>query len=75
VYATWFFEGAPVSIFLLYASIDLGHHMYRGNLTNYPGKKARPEKHNVKIETHYWPADEYQLVNAWRFHPHLLLRW
>lgn len=46
------------------ASIDLGHHIHIWDLTNYSGEKVRPGKYKVKVETHYWPSYEYQLVTA-----------
>lgn len=46
------------------ASIDLGHHIYVWDLTDNKGKRVKPGEYIVKVEAHYWPSMEYQMVTS-----------
>jgi tetratricopeptide (TPR) repeat protein len=46
------------------ASIDLGHHIYVWDLSDYTGKKVAPGEYKVFVEVAYWPSMQYQRVEA-----------
>jgi tetratricopeptide (TPR) repeat protein len=46
------------------ASIDLGHHIYIWDLTDYTGKKVRSGDYRILVEVAYWPSMQYQRVEA-----------
>ena len=46
------------------ASIDMGHHIYVWDLKDSSGKQVKPGEYVVKVEVHYWPSMEYQMVSA-----------
>lgn len=46
------------------ASIDAGHHIYVWDLKDKSGKQVEPGEYTIKVEVHYWPSMEYQMVSA-----------
>ncbi len=46
------------------ASIDVGHHIYVWDLKDNSGKQVEPSEYTIKVEVHYWPSMEYQMVSA-----------
>ena len=46
------------------ASIDLGHHIYIWDLTDYTEKKVRSGDYRILVEVAYWPSMQYQRVEA-----------
>ncbi|MGB7054350.1 MAG: DUF2271 domain-containing protein, partial [bacterium] len=46
------------------ASIDLGHHIYIWDLSDYAGKKVSSGDYKVLVEVAYWPSMQYQRVEA-----------
>lgn len=46
------------------ASINLGHHIYVWDLKNDSGNRVKPGEYVIKVEVHYWPSMEYQIVTA-----------
>jgi len=46
------------------ASIDVGNHIYVWDLKDNSGKQMEPGEYTIKVEVHYWPSMEYQMVSA-----------
>jgi hypothetical protein len=46
------------------ASIDLGHHVYIWDLSDYTGKKVGSGEYKIFVEVSYWPSMQYQRVEA-----------
>jgi tetratricopeptide (TPR) repeat protein len=46
------------------ASIDLGHHIYIWDLTDYTGKKVGSGEYKILVEVAYWPSMQYQRVET-----------
>jgi tetratricopeptide (TPR) repeat protein len=46
------------------ASIDVGHHIYVWDLKDSSGKQIKPGEYVIRVEVHYWPSMEYQMVSA-----------
>lgn len=46
------------------ASIDLGHHIYIWDLSDYTGKKVGSGDYKILVEVAYWPSMQYQRVEA-----------
>jgi tetratricopeptide (TPR) repeat protein len=46
------------------ASIDVGHHIYVWDLNDNSGKQIEPGEYIIKVEVHYWPSMEYQIISA-----------
>jgi hypothetical protein len=46
------------------ASIDLGHHIYIWDLTDYKDNEVGPGEYKVFVEVSYWPSMQYQRVEA-----------
>jgi tetratricopeptide (TPR) repeat protein len=46
------------------ASIDLGHHIYIWDLSDYAGKKVGSGQYKILVEVAYWPSMQYQRVEA-----------
>ncbi len=46
------------------ASIDVGHYIYVWDLKDSSGNQVEPGEYVVKVEVHYWPSMEYQMVSA-----------
>ncbi|MCK4940955.1 DUF2271 domain-containing protein, partial [candidate division WOR-3 bacterium] len=46
------------------ASIDLGHHIYVWDLSDYAGKKVSSGEYKIFVEVSYWPSMQYQRVEA-----------
>jgi tetratricopeptide (TPR) repeat protein len=46
------------------ASIDLGHHIYIWDLSDYAGKKVGSGDYKILVEVAYWPSMQYQRVEA-----------
>jgi tetratricopeptide (TPR) repeat protein len=46
------------------ASIDLGHHVYIWDLSDYTGKKVDSGDYKILVEVSYWPSMQYQRVEA-----------
>lgn len=46
------------------ASIDLGHHIYIWDLSDYAGKKVSSGDYKILVEVAYWPSMQYQRVEA-----------
>jgi tetratricopeptide (TPR) repeat protein len=46
------------------ASIDVGHHIYVWDLKDSSRKQIEPGEYTIKVEVHYWPSMEYQMVSA-----------
>jgi len=46
------------------ASINLGHHIYIWDLSDYTGKKASSGEYKILVEVAYWPSMQYQRVEV-----------